>query len=566
MSKRAVAATLLTAVLLAGCGATATPAPASPVAGATQAPASVTAAPITPTPAPSAPLVQTVVDAPTVIDVPTEVVSTSTVTPAGASIAADGVTVIVPAGGVSQDTEVVVARLGAPFGMSVFAPAASTDAPAIAIGKSYDFGPSGTTFAQPAVITLPFDPANVPVGTDPAQITAAYWTGTHWAVAGGTVDPVAHTVTFGVEAFEGEVFTTILAATAAGIVINRVIKWAYGGEGVKSDAISEKTAPKWVTPDDPTVRKTGQSANVGGVPLTDPAKVADYLKKNADKKPVPVSVTGPDGSPTTFEGKYSTAPGKGWQKPADYLTKGNLSGDCTDVTNAMVSMFRALGYPAKGVFGYVVDKDSPHAWAEVVIGGKPYVVDEEGKIQPLAQAVENMKLIRPDPGDPRAYMWDETGQAPYTAEWWNEQIDVNGKWTGTFTVTDVSIDPKLRAEAEKAAEEEGCDLTDALNQLVGKAVPMTLDISVDDKGKGTATVFIDYSVIKDKNGKPLKSEPSSADVTYAGNRLEFVSEDGQGAMAGTASRNGDVLTIRGTTSVGGEGVTMTGVWTVSRQA
>lgn len=563
-SGRRLAAILLSSALVAGCGGTAPPAPPSQAAVATQAPAPATAAPATPTPTPAAPLLEPVVDGPTVIDVPATVVGEAVVTPAGATIEAEGVRVAIPAGGVSSDTEVSVARLEAPFAMSVFAGAAAEGSSATAVGKAFDFGPAGVTFAQPVVVSLPYDPANVPQGTDPSSITLAYWTGTHWAVAGGTVDPVAHTVTARMTSFPGEILTTIAVATAAGVVINRLIKWAYGGEGVKSDAISEKNAPTWITPDDPTVRKTAGTANAGGVPLSDPAKVADYLKKNAETKPVPVSVTGPDGSSTTFENKYSTAPGKGWQKPADYLTKGGMSGDCTDVTNAMVSMFRALGYPAKGVFGYAVDKDSPHAWAEVVIGGKPYVVDEDGKIQPLDQAVANMRLIRPDPSDPRAFMWDETGQAPYTAEWWNEQIDVNGKWAGTFTVTGVSMDEKTRAEAEKAAKSEGCDLTDALEQLVGKPIPMTMDISVDPGGTGSAIVFIDYSVIKDAKGKPLSSKPSRENVTYGGNRLTLANEGGSGAMSGTASRSGSTLTIRGTTSVAESGLTLTGVWTVSR--
>ncbi|MCU0505558.1 MAG: hypothetical protein MUE82_07245 [Chloroflexi bacterium] len=567
MSVRSIAACLLTIALVAGCGATATPAPGSPVAAATGAPtvAPTTPAQVTPAPTPAAPLLEPVVDAPTVIDVPTTVVSETTVTPAGAEIAAEGVSLVVPAGGVAAETPIVIARLGEPFGMNVFAPAGSTDPSALAIGKSYDFGPSGTTFDRPAIVTLPYDPANVPPGTDPSRITAAYWTGTHWAVAGGTVDPTSHTVTVGMASFPGAVLTTIILATAAGILINQGIKWYYGADGVKSDAISEKNAPKWITPDDPSVRTQAGSANVGGIPLSDPTKVADHLKQNADKKPVPVTLTDPDGAPTTLVGKYSQAPGKGWQKPGDYLTKGGMSGDCTDVTNAIVSIFRAAGYPAKGVFGYVVDKESPHAWAEVLIGGKPYIVDEEGKIQPLDQAMADLKLIRPGPDDPRAFMWDETGQAPYTAEWWNEEIDANGSWAGTFTITDIQMDEAMRAQAEKAAEGEGCDLTDALKQLVGKAIPMTMDISVDKSGKGSAIVFIDYSVIKDAKGKPLSSKPSEENVTYVGNRLTLVpSGSGSGGMSGSASRSGNVLTIRGTTSVAESGLTLTGVWSVSR--
>lgn len=563
MRTRAFVAAIVSALLVAGCGSTATAPPAATSSGTAPTSAPTSMAPITPTPNRSLPVLQGVVDAPTVIDVPASVVSETVVTSAGGTISAEGVTVAVPAGGVSSDTKVVVSRLEAPFEMNVFAPVTSTDPAAMAIGKSYDLGPSGTTFAQPVDITLAYDPAFVPAGTDPATIGVAYYTGTHWAVAGGAVDPAAHTVTVRVQKLEGELFTTILVATAAGLLINKGIRWYYGGDGVKSDPISEKNASKWITPDDPTVRKVAASAKVKGVPASDPEKLADFLKNHKGGS-VPITIAGPDGKPMTLGGRYSTAGNANWQKPADYLTTGDMRGDCTDVTNALVSAFRALGYPARGVFGYVVDKESPHAWGEVVIGGKPYFIDEEGTLQPLDQAVTSMHLILPDASDPRAFAWDETGQAPYTPEWWNEKIDVNGKWAGTFTVTAVSIDPAMRAEAEKQAADQGCDLTDALEQLVGKAVPMTLDLTVGEDGKGTATVFIDYSVIKDAKGKPLASKPSTADVTYVGDRITFVGEGVSGSMTGTVSRTGDTSTIRGTTKVSGEGFTMTGVWSVGR--
>jgi hypothetical protein len=567
MTRRPTCACLLVVALVAGCGATSTAPPASigtaPIPTSAAATPPATPVPVTPTPAPSIVVLESVVDAPTVIDVPTAVVSDAVVGASGGSVAADGVQVAVPEGGVASDTKVSVSRLEAPFRQGVFAPVTSTDASAIAIGKAYDLGPSGTTFAQPVDVTLPYDPANIPAGGDPASISVAYFTGTHWATAGGVVDPVAHTVTVRVKAFEGEIFTTIFIATVAGAVINRAIKWAYGGEGVKSDPISEKKAQTYVTPDDPAVRDAAAKAKAGGVPLSDPAKLAKYLADHKDT-PVPVSFVGPDGAPVTPT--YSTSNGSNWQMPADYLTKGQMKGDCTDVTSATVSMFRALGYPAKAVFGYVVDKDSPHVWGEVQIGGKPYLIDEEGKLQPLDDAMTSMHLIRPDPSDPRAAMWDENGQQPYEADWWSNPIDANGKWSGTFTVTDVTIDPALKAEAEKEAADQGCDLTSALEQLVGKALPMTLDISVDGKGKGTAVTFIDYSSVKDAKGKPLSSKPSTAEVTYVGNRLTFVGESsGAGStMTGTASRSGNTLTIRGTLTGKGKGYSMTGVWSVSR--
>lgn len=74
----------------------------------------------------------------------------------------------------------------------------------------------------------------------------------------------------------------------------------------------------------------------------------------------------------------------------------------------------------------------------------------------------------------------------------------------------------FKADAEKQAADQGCDLTSALGQLVGKSLPMTLDITVDAKGTGPATMLLDSSFIKNSQGKPLTSEPSTLDVTYAG--------------------------------------------------
>jgi hypothetical protein len=99
-----------------------------------------------------------------------------------------------------------------------------------------------------------------------------------------------------------------------------------------------------------------------------------------------------------------------------------MRGDCTDVTNTLVSMFRALGYPAKAVFGYVVDKTGAHVWGEVLIGGELYVIDDDGRLQPLEAALKDMQIFRPERGDSRDFMWDENGQDPYPhppeLAWW----------------------------------------------------------------------------------------------------------------------------------------------------
>ena len=83
-------------------------------------------------------------------------------------------------------------------------------------------------------------------------------------------------------------------------------------------------------------------------------------------------------------------------------------------------MFRNLGYPATAVFGYAGDKDTPHVWGEVRIGDTPYLIDEDAGLWPLDRAVQDFHFIRPEPGDPRAFMWDENGQAAYDASWWTK--------------------------------------------------------------------------------------------------------------------------------------------------
>ena len=359
---------------------------------------------------PSLPVAAMPMDAPTVIDVPTEVISTTTVHASGQTIAAGGVKVDIPEGAVSADTSVVIQRLDVPFHMEVNAAADSEATEVRPISPTYDFGPAGTQFGQPVDVTLPFDASYVADVKDPSQIAIAYYTGTHWAVAGGKADLAAHTVTVRLQAFDGMSLMTIAAVIAVGIAVNRAITW-WGG----SDAITLNKAREYVTPTDATVQAAAATATAGGVKLSDNAKLAAYLEKLDPSQPVAVTLmAGADGAEQTAQW---TKNGTGWRKPDVYI-KSHMVGDCTDTTNGLVSVFRSLGYQAKGVFGYDVDNE-PHAWGEVIIGGKPYLIDEVGGIRPLAKGIEIVKLTRPDDTDPRNYMWDETGQARYKAQWWS---------------------------------------------------------------------------------------------------------------------------------------------------
>ena len=405
-------------------------------------------------------------------------------------------------------------------------------------------------------VTLPYDPTAASPGVD--QPAVAYYTGTRWVILGGVVDPAAHTITVSQDAFEGEIMTAILIGTGLGLAANAAIKWYYGKEAVKADPISTKTAADWVTPGDPVVKAAAASATIDGVPVKDAKQLADYLAKHPGRTGA-INVTGPDGQPQHQH--YSADANSNWQKPADYLGRG-LKGDCTDVTAAMVSIFRNLGYPAKSVFGYVVDKDSPHVWGEVAIDGKPYLIDEEGHLQPLAEAMNDMNLLRPDPGDPRSFMWDEHGQVPYQADWWDATA-INGLWSGTITFTDITVDK----QTAKDAADQGCTV-EVLEALKGKPLPMTMNIKVGEDGKGTAVTRIDMSSMKDDKGKSLKSEPQTIKVTYKNGTLTFNLASSGGATSSMSGRLlGDIgggAVIEGTMTLKGPGFSASAGWSVTR--
>jgi hypothetical protein len=545
----------LVVVLAAGCGGT-TASPATGAATAAPAQSAVASEAAEITPLPGGPAIATPADGPTVIDVPNEVVVSQAIPADGATLAAEGVSVVVPAGAAADGATVQITRLDAPFQQNPYARDEPDALPAVPLGSPLDVGPAGVAFSSPVTVTLTYDPAAIPEGYD--GVAVAYWSGTRWAYLGGIVDEAAHTVTVTQDAFEGEIFTTIAVATVAGLAINKGIKWWYG-EKAYTDPIIEKKAGGWVAPKDPDVAAAAKTTTVGGVPISDKQKLEGYLKANTSGS-APIRVTGADGQ---VRGQtYSAGTSSNWQAPGAYLTTGGMKGDCTDVTNAMVSVFRNLGYPAKAVFGYAGDKNSPHAWGEVIIGGQPYLVDEEGNLQKLDDAMKAAGLIRPDPGDPRAFMWDENGQVPYTANWWDATL-INGSYAGTFTLTEVTLDEAMLKEAE----DQGCSVA-LLDAIKGKALPMTMGIKVDAAGKGTAVMKINMSSVKGPDGKPLKSEPQTFRVTYADPVLTFKMEASDGATSSMSGRvtagEGGGYTINGTTTMSGKGFSAKAVWTGTR--
>ena len=136
-----------------------------------------------------------------------------------------------------------------------------------------------------------------------------------------------------------------------------------------------------------------------------------------------------------------------------------------------------------------------------------------------------------------------------------EQLDINGTWSGTFTFTSIDITD------QKAAEEEGCSTAFA-RALVGVPLPATLDVSVDDSGRGTATLVVDASDEFEDGG----TDSLSYSVTQQGGSVTFEPIDGEGmsTMSATVNRDGTMLAMKGTTGASGNGWRMTAVMSVSK--
>jgi len=141
-----------------------------------------------------------------------------------------------------------------------------------------------------------------------------------------------------------------------------------------------------------------------------------------------------------------------------------------------------------------------------------------------------------------------------------ERIDINGAWSGSFTVTDVTITD------QEAAEGEGCSAA-ILNAIKGKAMPMTMNITCDESGQGSAVTLIDIASL-DPDGESGSSEPQTWGVSYNGSTIEFSPENAEGVSGISAgvSRSGENYVMKGNMSGGGKGWTMKAVFTLTKPA
>lgn len=136
-----------------------------------------------------------------------------------------------------------------------------------------------------------------------------------------------------------------------------------------------------------------------------------------------------------------------------------------------------------------------------------------------------------------------------------DKIDINGSWTGTLTFTSINITD------QEAAENEGCSLA-MLQGLVGKPMPMTMDVSVDEDGQGTAVLLLDASAISED----AESSPTTMNISYVGRTITFdiSGSEGVSSMTATVSRSGTDLAMKGSMDGGGPGYTISASFTLAK--
>jgi hypothetical protein len=378
------------------------------------------------------PLVETPMVAPTVIDVPTEDSNLSIAPGKGGRLDVDGISLVVPPGAAVANSTVTVKVLQEPFHMTMWQSPQEAGTNPTVVGPVVDFGPEGTTFSEPVTVSIPYSQMALPAGVSEDSIVPAYWNGQTWVAVFGTVDKSADTVSVRLKDFKGIGMAPIAAAGAV-VVLGTVIvgTFAYAGyhayKWLKGDAITHGKASDWVTPKTPVVQQYAKQAVITDATthvqmlLQDPQMPAWLAAGSAQGHAMDMGYLSNDGQVQKIKHDEE---GNGWQKPDDFFLKGDdfgpLNGDCTDAANSSVSVFIASGFKAKGVFGYAADDGHAHEYAEVVIDGQLYRMDEGGLYSEGNWKTWKMPTYNPPSSWDRRYdsMWDDVGQQPYNKSWW----------------------------------------------------------------------------------------------------------------------------------------------------
>jgi hypothetical protein len=143
-----------------------------------------------------------------------------------------------------------------------------------------------------------------------------------------------------------------------------------------------------------------------------------------------------------------------------------------------------------------------------------------------------------------------------------------------FQITQFTFDE----ESASAEDNEGCALAlvgELLAKMQGRPFPMTMDITADEEGSGTAVMVIDMSALAAELAAEnpdmdvdATNEPQIIRFAYDGNTLTFQLDQSSGgvtSMTGTVSRQGEDLVMKGTLSGTGSGYSLLAVWSVTKE-
>jgi hypothetical protein len=297
----------------------------------------------------------------------------------------------------------------------------------------YDIGPDNTSFSKPAEVSIAYDDALVPNGADESEIGPIFYNGENWVPVERRVDTDKNIVTFKTGSFPG--FLVGLAITAGKWAVltaggaGLVKLWEYSGpiayRAIVNDPLFWGNAGKYITPDDPVVKKYAGIAKIKPLgadektyDLKDLLLNPDAMNAIAGKESAVKFIDGDKEYKLVYQ-QFDEA--NDWQMPGDYFSMGRR-GDCKNVANAMASVYRSMGFVAKAVDGY--QAGVRHGWVEFIVNGKVYYSGTAGDVMPLERAVQKMQLVRPAYESGKGYMWDENGQERYETGWWLSSLKI----------------------------------------------------------------------------------------------------------------------------------------------
>jgi hypothetical protein len=98
---------------------------------------------------------------------------------------------------------------------------------------------------------------------------------------------------------------------------------------------------------------------------------------------------------------------------------------------------------------------------------------------------------------------------------------------------------------------------------------MTMDVTADESGNGSADMLIDVSALNKGGEGDVSSSPQRYGLNFSGNTVKFDVSGAKGvrSMTGQVSKdNSDNLVMHGTLTGGGKGWSIRAVFTVTKPA